>query len=130
MATATGRQAFDERRRACRNSVVLDVLDFLMVAAANAGPSVDAPRWELKGEGAKYRHANGQFYVIHLRADGVWMHPFHLPSNGAEYLDDLTAAGLAFTRGETDGPWLFVTNLQQAVRIVPFIARAYDERSL
>lgn len=129
MTTSTGRQAFDERRRACRNEVVLDVLAFLMQAAANAGPSVEAPRWELKGEGAKYRNTNGQFCVIHLRAEGVWVRPFYLPSARDQYLEDLASAGFAFTRGDTDGPWLFITNLQQAVRVVPFIVRSYDERS-
>jgi hypothetical protein len=129
MPTSTGPQAFDERRRAYQDGGVATVLDFLMVAAENAGPSVEAPRWELKGEGAKYRNAGGQFCVIHLRADGVWVRPFHLPSTRDEYLADLTAAKFAFTRGETDGPWLFITNLREAVRSVPFMVRAYDERS-
>lgn len=45
------------------------------------------------------------------------------------HVTELTVSGLTYTREETDGPWLFITNMQQAVRFVPFIIRAYDDRS-
>ena len=129
MTISAGQQAFEERRSKCQNKDVTDALDFLMLAAANAGPAVDTPRWELKGEGAKYRNAGGQFCAIHLRENRVWACPFHGPAGRPEWLADLTAAHLTFTREDTDGPWLFIANLQQAVRFVPFILRAYDDRS-
>jgi hypothetical protein len=99
-----------------------------MLAAANAGSAVEEPRWELKGEGAKYRGPGGQLCAIHLREDRVWAHPFHGQAGRPAWLEELAAAGLTFTRGETDGPWLPITTLQQAVRFVPFIVRAYDDR--
>jgi len=129
MTLFDGQQNFNDRRSKCQNKEVTDALDFLMLAAANAGPAVEEPRWELKGEGLKYRGAGGQFCAIHLREDRVWAHPFHGPAARSEWHEELTAAGLTFTRGETDGPWLSITNVQQAVRFVPFIVRAYDDRS-
>lgn len=130
MSASAEQQVFEERRSKCQNKDVTDALDFLMIAAANAGPEVEMPpRWELKGEGAKYRNAGGEFCAIHLRENRVWARPFHPKLGRAAWLKELSAAGLDFTREEKDGPWLFITNLQQAVRFVPFMLRSYDERS-
>lgn len=37
--------------------------------------------------------------------------------------------GITFTREDTDWPWLFIANLRQAGRAIPFIVRAYEERA-
>ena len=43
MTISAGQQAFAERRSKCQNKDVTDALDFLMLAAANAGQAIETP---------------------------------------------------------------------------------------
>src|SRR5688572_6963795 len=119
MTTSDGASNFAERRQKCSPNVRA-MLDFLMTAAANAGASVEMPPVpEVKGEGVKYRNPNGQFCAIHPKHDEhVWILPAHSLADRARLVADLTSAGLEFTREDTDGPWVKVKSLQEAVRMV------------
>jgi hypothetical protein len=129
LTKSVGQRRFDERRQKC-SPTILEVLDFLMTVAENAGPDVELPPTpELKGEGVKYRNGSGQFCVLHLREKLVWARIDHDRAARAALVADLKAARLAFTREQKDGPWLKIPNMQDAVRVVSFIVQAYDDRA-
>lgn len=127
MAESNSHERFNERRKKC-SPTMREVLDFLMKAAANAGRDVQSTEPELKGEGVKYWSGRGRFFVLHPKYQKhvqAWIN--HDRGDRAALIASLDAARLTFTRGDTDGPWVPITNMRDAVRFVPFIVRAYDE---
>ena len=128
MANSPGQERFEARHNDSSKQIG-KVMDFLMTVAANAGPDVEVPRYELKGEGVKYRNGRGQYCVIHLREKRVWARVDHDRKTRTALMIDLIDAHLTFTREQKDGPWVQIPNMQDAVRFVTFIVQAYDDRA-
>lgn len=129
MTEADGQERFNDRRKNCSPSVK-EVLDFLIKVAENAGPDVKPPIYERGGNGPKYSNGSGQFCVLHPKPEKhVQAYLNHERGNRPALTSALKAARLTFTREGTDGPWVQITSLQDAVRFVAFILHAYDDRS-
>src|SRR5262245_48508077 len=122
MAKSDGQSRFDARREKCAPPV-RELLDFMMQAAANAGPNVKSPPTpELKGGGIKYRNAVRQFCAFHPKYSThvyVWVH-------GANR-DAIVAEG--FKPSRQDG-WYKIATMPEAVRFIKWILRAHDAPKL
>lgn len=129
MAESDGQELFSERRSNC-GLIIREVLDFLINVAENAGPDVRPPIYERGGNGPKYSNGSGQFCVLHPKPElhvGAYLN--HERASRPALIAALNAAHLTFTRQDTDGPWVRITNMQEAKRFEPLIVRAYNERS-
>lgn len=117
MAASEGQTRFDQRRGQCDPAAV-EVIDFLMTVATNAGPNVThPPTAELKGEGFKYEGGHGQFCALHLRKKHVWVW-----IKGA---DRATLAAEGFEPSKQE-EWFTIPTMPKAVRFVKWILWAHD----
>ena len=110
---------FDARLSRCSQHT-RDLLNFLRTVAENAGQSVEAPTFDAKGEGITF-WANGKRFCRldpKHQAGHVWA---LVPSAERSALEE---AGVVSARN--DGPWVTVTNMHGAVRLVPLVLKAYD----
>jgi len=129
MAASDGQELFNERRRKC-GPIIREALDYLIKVAETAGPDVKPPIYERNGNGPKYSNGSGQFCVLHPKPDlHVGAYLDHERTNRPALIAALNAAHLTFTREDTDGPWVRITNMQEAKRFESLIVRAYNERS-
>jgi hypothetical protein len=121
MAEPTGQQLFRERREQC-TAPTSEIIDFLMAAAANAGPDIKTPIYEAGGNGPKYSNQGGQFCALHLRTTTphVWAKIF------GSHRESLVSDG--FEPSEQDD-WFKVKTMQEAVRFVKWLMKAHHDRT-
>jgi hypothetical protein len=110
---------FDERMAKCAPDT-RDLIGFLMVVAQNAGVSVAAPTFEVRGIGITYWTNECRFcrFDPKHQADHVWA---LIPNADRHALGE---AGVVSDR--EDGPWVTIKNMRGAVRLVPHVLHAYD----
>jgi hypothetical protein len=97
-----------------------EVLDFLQTAAKHAGADVALPTFDGDGVGISYRRGRKRYCRFDPKheAHHVWA---EIPGADRKALRD---AGMVSDR--EDGPWVTIENMRGAVRLVPFIVRAYE----
>lgn len=113
-------KAFNERRKEC-SQAIRDVLDFLRTVAEHVDTHVDPPTFEVRGVGITYWSRGRRF----CRFDPKLLKHVQALVPAAD-LVELKAAGLEFTRSATDGPWVLVKSMRDAVRLVPLIVLSYE----
>lgn len=112
---------FNDRRSKC-SQPIRETLDFLMTVAEHVGSDSVTHKFEVRGTGITYWSKGNRFcrfdpkQVKHVQA--------LIPQ---AHLDALDKAGLEYTRSDTDGPWIRIKDLRDAVRLVPFILKAHDD---
>jgi hypothetical protein len=111
---------FDARREKC-SPATRNVVDFLKTVAEHAGAHVEPPTFDGDGAGITYRRGGKRFcrFDPKHQAHHVWA---EIP--GA---DRIALAGAGTVSDREDWPWVTVENMRGAVRLVPFILRAYDD---
>lgn len=113
---------FDTLRAECSQSNK-GLLDFMMTVAAHAGPAVEPPTFEVRGNkglGVTYWTNGRRFcrFDPKPQADHVWA---MVPDADRSALG---ASGSVSPR--SDGPWVTVKNLRGAVQLVPLILQSYN----
>jgi hypothetical protein len=111
---------FDGRVERC-TPATRSLLAFLRTVAEHAGDDVESPTFDgVEGTGITYRRAGKRFcrFDPKHQADHIWA---LIP--GADRIA-LASAGTVSDRA--DGPWVTITNMRGAVRIVQEILRAHD----
>jgi hypothetical protein len=110
---------FDQRLAKC-SPHTRDLVAFLKIVAENAGGSVAAPTFEVRGIGITYWTNGRRFcrFDPKHQADHVWV---LIPTADRRAL---RKAGAVSPR--EDGPWVTIKNMHGAVRLVPQILDAYD----
>jgi hypothetical protein len=111
--------AFDKRVARC-SPRTQTLLAFLRTAAANSGDHVGAPTFESAGIGVTYWVNERRFCRFDPKheADHVWAMVLTADRAG------LAEAGVVADR--QDGPWVTISHMRGAVRLVPHILRACD----
>lgn len=113
---------FDSRLERC-SSEVREVVRFLRTAAEHASPAVEAPTLEVRGVGVTYWVRGRRFcrFDPKEQAGHVWV----LIPGGSR--PDLENAGEVSPRD--DGPWLAITDMYGAVRLVPAMLASCERAS-
>lgn len=110
---------FDERVAKCSDKT-RQLVGFLRTVAEHAGDDVEAPTFEVRGVGTTYWAGGKRF----CRFD-----PKHQSDHVGVLIPDadrnaLAKAGVVSER--EDGPWVTITTMRGAVRLVPQILQAYE----
>ena len=110
---------FDQRVTQC-SPHTQNLVAFLKTVAENAGANVTAPMFEARGEGITYWTNGRRFcrFDPKHKADHVWA---LIPNADRRALEE---AGIVSDR--EDGPWVTITSMPGAVRLVRHILHAYD----
>jgi hypothetical protein len=113
---------FLARRERC-DEVLPGVMDFIEAAAKNAGAQVDQPKFVKRGGGVTYWTGGHRFCRFDPKFGKSHVAAIVFPPADPVQLDRV---GLKHTREGKDGPWIWIANMRDAVRLVPFILCAHD----
>lgn len=112
------RAAVFEERLATLDPRVQGIVQFLRVAATHAGEGVPPPTFEVRGVGLTYWAAGKPFVRIDPKKSHVWV---HFKDGQRQALGQIGKVA-----DRTDGVWLTIQQMMQAVRLVPLILQAHD----
>lgn len=110
-------EAFDAHLGTCEPDVQR-VVGYLRDTAANASLAVGPPTFEVRGVGVTYWAAGRWFCRFDPKREHVWIH--------FRDADRMVLAEIGTVAERTDGVWLTIGHMTEAVRVVPEILRAHD----
>jgi hypothetical protein len=110
---------FETRRAKCTDEV-RNVLDLLMREAEHAGPHIDRPRYDAKGEGVTYCVGGKPFcrFDPKHRVHHVWA---WIAGANPSALDVIGPVP-----NRKHGPWVRINSMSRAMGLLPEIKHAYE----